>query len=61
MRTADIVVDVAYRYINRPVLVLTCGNRNGCFIASENDGNKHRPMCIWVFGNKILVNIVRQM
>jgi hypothetical protein len=38
MRTPHIIMNVAYRGIQRPILDMTCCDGNGSLIAAEDDG-----------------------
>ena len=40
MRTPHIIMDVADRGIQRPILDVTCCDGNSSFITPENDGYK---------------------
>lgn len=54
MGSTDFVMDIANGQVHRPVLVVACTNRDRGLIATQNDGDDHSAMCVWVFGDGVL-------
>jgi hypothetical protein len=50
---SNVIVYVANREINWPVLIVSCSYRYSCFITAKDDGAKNRAM-----GFRILCNYV---
>jgi len=52
--TSSIVVDASDGEIYWPIFCVSSSNGNCCFIATEDDGYEHGPMCHGVFSDHIL-------
>lgn len=49
------VVYIPNREIDWMIFLLASCDRNSCFVTSKQDGDEHRPMCIDVYGNEVLL------
>jgi len=61
MRPPGIIVYVSYRGIKWPVFGVASCDRDGSFIASKNDQNKYRTMCVGIPWNYVLENTLVTM
>jgi hypothetical protein len=50
-----VIANVSDREIDWVILVLAGSNRGGGLVTSKNNGDKHRPMCVGVHGNEVLL------
>jgi hypothetical protein len=54
MCSSEAIMYVSDREIDRPILIMSCSNRYGCFITTKNDGAKDRAVCFRIFSNNVL-------
>lgn len=52
--SAEVVMYISDRKVNRVVFVLAGRNRDSGLVASQDDGDEHCSMCIWINRDDIL-------
>ena len=54
MRLSNIVVDISYRKVSWPILIVTCGHQYGGFVTPKYNGHKDRTASLTILCNDIL-------